>query len=106
MHSLARWFKAGERRLEAAEERLRQSYKAVFKGKPSKQDQETVMADLFAYGGLFTVALPDEDLAQREGKRQVAYRILRFLDLDEAERTAATQAAVVETLVSDAEGPI
>ena len=106
MHSLSKWFEPGERRAVAAQERLAQSYKAVFTGSPTQEDQGAVMADLYSFGGLFTVALPDEDLTLREGKRQVAYRILRFIELDEAERTAATQAAVLETLVSDNEGQI
>ena len=109
MHTLSRWFKPGLRRTDDAERRLVQSYQAVFHGSPTKQDQEVVLSDLFSFGDLFTVAAPDEELITREGRRQVAYRILRFLQLQDAERFAlfeVAQAAVVETLVNDNEGRI
>ncbi|MCP4538942.1 MAG: hypothetical protein GY832_17545 [Chloroflexi bacterium] len=106
MHCLSRWFSPGQRRNEEAEQRLRQSYRAVFRGKPTVQDQEVVLSDLFSFGDLFTVAAPDEDLVMREGRRQLAYRIFRLLDLEEAERTAMAVVAVEETLVSDNEGRI
>ncbi|NQW01670.1 MAG: hypothetical protein HQ483_18345 [Rhodospirillales bacterium] len=106
MQSLSNWFKPGERRSAEAEQKLRRAYQAVFLGKPSKQDQEVVLSDLLSFGDLFSVALPDEDLRLREGRRQLAYRLFRFLELAEAERRATAVAAITETLVSDAEGAI
>ncbi len=106
MHCLSRWFNPGQRRGAQAERRLRQSYQAVFRGKPSAQDQEVVLCDLFSFGDLFTVAAPGEDLVMREGRRQVAYRVMRFLELEAAERNAMAVVAVEETLVSDNEGRI
>ncbi len=106
MKSLSKWFRPGQRRSVEAESKLKRAYQSVFKGKPTKQEQEVVLSDLFSFGDLFTVAFPDEDLLLREGRRQMAYRILRFLELEDAERTATAVAAVTETLVSDAEGKI
>lgn len=106
MHTLSDWFQPGERRSRHARETLRQAYQDVFRGTPSRQQQQAVLSDLLAFGNLFTVALPDEDLRLREGRRQVAYRLLRFLDLSDAERTATAVAAVTESLVSDGEGHI
>lgn len=106
MKSLSSWFGPGQRRGDEAEAKLRNCYRAVFKGKPSRQEQEVVLSDLFSFGDLFTPASQDEDLSLREGRRQVAYRVLRFLELEDAERTATAVAAVTETLVSDGEGKI
>ncbi len=106
MFSLSRWFDPGARRSDAAEVKLKQAYGAVFKGKPSRQQQDVVLSDLLSFGDLFTPARTDEDLVLREGRRQVAYRLFRFLELGDAERTATAVAAVTETLVSDGEGNI
>lgn len=106
MQSLSHWFKPGARRTAEAESKLKQAYQSVFTGKPSKQDQEIVLSDLLSFGDLFTVALPDENLSLREGRRQMAYRIFRFLELADAEQMATAAAAVMETLVSDAEGAV
>lgn len=106
MHTLSQWFKPGDRRSEEAQEKLRRAYQSVFSGKPTKQEQEVVLSDLFSFGDLFTVALPEENLSLREGRRQLAYRVFRFLELADAERTAIAVAAITESLVSDAEGNI
>ncbi len=106
IHSLSQWFRPGGRRQQEAHDKLRQAYKSVFKGKPTRQEQEVVLSDLFSFGALFTAATPDEELKLREGRRQVACRILRFLELEDAERMAMASAAALETLISDAEGPI
>jgi len=106
MKSLSNWFRPGQRRDDEAEEKLRACYRSVFKGKPTKAEQEVVLSDLCAFSGVHTLAAADDNLIQREGRRSVGYRVLRYLELEEAERTALMQAVVMETLISDAEGDL
>lgn len=104
MRSLSDLFPFGQRRHRDARDRLEGAYKATFTGRGSKEDAEIVLSDLLAFSGLFDVSDDLAALPMREGRRQMAYRILRFLDLSHVEKRAMAEAAARESFVNDAEG--
>jgi hypothetical protein len=101
--SLCALFPRGRRRGYQAQERLTQAYQEVFTGKPNREDQELVLADLAKESGFFQYAhasaMTSEQLWQREGARVLFGRIYEHITLEEADRRALETAARREAAV-------
>jgi len=80
--------------------RLAQAYQAVFRGSPSAEDQELVLADILAKSGFNVVcdpSTPDSELRQMEGRRQLyAETLYSHLTLAPADLLALENAARLE----------
>jgi hypothetical protein len=101
---LVRLFNRSLRRSNQARDRLRSAYVAVFSGNGKQEDAELVLADLANYSRYYQV--PSErailskqvDLSYRQGQRVVFARILRFLEMPEAQAKALEEAARSESI--------
>jgi len=88
---------------------LSHSYKAVFQGSPSSEQQQIVLADLMAKSGWlrFSSRVSSEELWRREGMRSLFGEIFSHIslapdDLFELENAARKEAAL--TLERNQEG--
>lgn len=100
--SLTSKFK-GRARTKEAELRLVQAYIATFRGSPSRQDQEMVLADLANASSWRKVCPPSvssDELRYVEGARSLFSRIFAFLSLSEAD-VEALEMAVRQEAVAD-----
>lgn len=83
----------------ARELRLAQAYRNVFRGEPSKDCQDIVLADLAYHSGFSMVtpaAATDAELRHNEGKRHLFARITVFLNLGQEDVYALEVAARTE----------
>lgn len=86
--------------------RLTQAYQAVFRGSPSRDDQELVLADLAYLSGFSMVSpatVPDAELRFTEGKRFLFATLKARLnlapnDMEAIENAARREAAMAEQL--------
>ena len=104
--SIASMFRPGSRRGPEAEQRCQQAYHAVFRGSPTRQDQEIVMADLASYTGFFKFYPKDVSggaLRYTEGRRSVYGRIHGHLTMTDEQHTALQQAARAEAAADNQE---
>lgn len=106
--SLGSQFRRGLRRGEQAMERLAQAYVHVFRGNPTKEDQEIVLADLHNESGFSKVFVPGPrvNLNFEEGKRYTYGRIHRFLAMGNDEWRELQEAARREAMADAEEQPI
>lgn len=102
--SLATLFPRGRRRKLEAAARLTKAYQEVFHGRPSREDQQLVLADLAAESGFYRVSpaatYSSEQLWQQEGSRLLYGRIFEHLALEEADLRALEVAARREAAIS------
>lgn len=80
----------------AAEARRTEAYRAVFRGSPSREDQEIVLADLQArasWNQVFHPSTPDAELRQAEGRRELYAYIYNHLSLAPNDVEALNNAA-------------
>jgi hypothetical protein len=94
-HSLARKFRGKGKPLDAQLE-LVGAYQRVFRGNPSRQDQEAVLADLASQSRFYQVSSPDTPdsvLRHVEGGRALYGRIFSMLTLGADEVQALELAA-------------
>jgi hypothetical protein len=100
-------FEEGSRRSPEAKLRLAQAYTAVFRGNPTRQDQDIVITDLADHCGFYRVlpqgASPDER-SYREGQRSAYGRIVSHLSMTWDEIRAFERAARKEAFVNQVEG--
>jgi hypothetical protein len=97
----------GERRKPDVKLELADAYQAVFRGRPSDAQRDSVLVDLAAYSDYYTVSSIGstiEHLAYKEGKRSVYGRIASMLNMTYEERHKLEQAARHEALVDQMEG--
>jgi hypothetical protein len=84
--------------------RLTEAYNAVFRGKPSHEDQELVLADLAYQSGFSMVSHPsisDQELRHNEGKRFLFAQIWARLTLSHADKMALENAARLEAVTAE-----
>lgn len=98
----------GRRKARSAEAQLRltQSYRRVFRGSPSPEDQQIVLADLACHSGFSRVssyAVSASELRHREGMRELFSHIHRHLNLAPEDVASLENAARLEAV---AEGNI
>ena len=93
---LSRLFPWQRRKSYEAKHRLTEAYVNVFRGSPSRADQEIVLADLAALSGFSLVSgfdTSDEELRMREGMRMLYAHIESHLSLSAGDREALREAA-------------
>lgn len=106
--SISSIFPRGKRRGMQAQLRLTDAYQAVFFGRPSREDQAIVLADMINKSGFQKATQArgssDQEVWQQEGKRLLyAETVFANLTLPDAERRALEQAARVEAAVDQDE---
>lgn len=109
MISIARLFQRGKRRGAQANLKLVDAYKAVFSARATLEEAEIVLADIANTSGLYVAEAAGADalaLAQANGRREVALRILSMLRLSREQRDALFDAAQAEQLADETEGLI
>lgn len=102
--SISTLFPVRDARSTQAGLRLTQAYQAVFRGKPSEDDQHLVLADLSAKSGFYRVSREDvssDALRQREGMRALYAHIFAYLSLNPDDVMALENAARREAAVDD-----
>lgn len=104
--SIANRFARGHRRGPEAQLRCRSAYQAVFRGHPTKEDQEIVLADLASYSGFFMYhpkEASDGDLRYGEGRRSVFGRVHGQLTMTVEQQQALQEAARAEAAANNQE---
>lgn len=89
--------------LYAREQRLTRAYNNVFRGNPSKEDQDLVLVDLAYHSGFSMVSpsdVSDAELRTREGKRALFALIRSKLTLTPRDIDALDNAARREAMMS------
>lgn len=93
--SLTGLFPRSEARSYKAQLRLTQAYQAVFRGAPSRADQEMVLADLATAASWRSVCPPtvsSDELRYIEGARSLFSRVFAFLSLNDGDVQALEEA--------------
>jgi hypothetical protein len=88
-----------------ADIRRTQAYQSVFRGSPTREDQEIVLSDLRSFTGFDKVSpasVSGEMLRQAEGKREAFARIWQHLSLSPADVLALENAARQDSALTDA----
>lgn len=101
IRSLIKW-PGAERKL-----RLSDAYQKLFAGNGSREDAETVLADLAQHTGFYQVTPADMSPDQRafaEGMRAAYGRIDRFLNLPAVERDRLISAVREDTMIANEQG--
>jgi len=101
--------KKGFRRTVTVRLQLGRAYRMLFHAAADKNQADTVLLDLLNFSGYYKVAPAGSDaieLARREGRREVAGRILQNLRMTDIEIDALERAARQEALVDQGEGEL
>jgi hypothetical protein len=102
--SLAHLFPRKREQAMQRERRLMQAYQNVFRGNPSRECQELVLADLAHLSGFAMVSgpsTPDNELWFNEGKRFLFSRVRAYLNLTPEDADALDLAARREAALNE-----
>lgn len=89
-------------------EQLAKAYNNVFRGNPTKAEQEMVLADLANESGFYKVTVPGTGLSleYETGKRFLFGRMFRFLNMSDEEWRELQIASRQEAMIDSVEGSI